>query len=168
MARLGRKGRILKWAGLVIIALITVSWAVSIRWMVWYHRVDLNAPAPPGMNASGFFGSMGSVYLCRGRVVCADFCSARRPYPQYARPGPGIGRASTFNLPLMRKSRQINAECPLWMPLVFFAIPTVYLFWHDRRIPPGHCQSCGYNLTGNVSGVCPECGEKVIAGARKA
>ncbi|UCG15461.1 MAG: hypothetical protein JSV19_09200 [Phycisphaerales bacterium] len=25
--------------------------------------------------------------------------------------------------------------------------------------PRGHCQSCGYNLTGNVSGVCPECGE---------
>lgn len=26
--------------------------------------------------------------------------------------------------------------------------------------PPakGMCQSCGYNLTGNVSGVCPECG----------
>jgi hypothetical protein len=30
-----------------------------------------------------------------------------------------------------------------------------------RRHPPGHCQACGYNLTGNVSGVCPECGEKV-------
>lgn len=24
--------------------------------------------------------------------------------------------------------------------------------------PPGHCSHCGYNLTGNVSGVCPECG----------
>ena len=22
----------------------------------------------------------------------------------------------------------------------------------------GHCRKCGYNLTGNVSGVCPECG----------
>jgi hypothetical protein len=29
-----------------------------------------------------------------------------------------------------------------------------------RRFVPGHCQKCGYNLTGNVSGVCPECGEK--------
>lgn len=27
-----------------------------------------------------------------------------------------------------------------------------------RRLPRGHCQSCGYNLTGNVSGYCPECG----------
>jgi hypothetical protein len=24
---------------------------------------------------------------------------------------------------------------------------------------PGHCQTCSYDLTGNTSGVCPECGE---------
>ena len=23
------------------------------------------------------------------------------------------------------------------------------------------CRKCGYNLTGNVSGVCPECGERI-------
>lgn len=23
------------------------------------------------------------------------------------------------------------------------------------------CQTCGYNLTGNVSGVCPECGKEI-------
>ncbi len=28
--------------------------------------------------------------------------------------------------------------------------------WHRRR--KGLCIKCGYNLTGNVSGVCPECG----------
>ncbi|MCH7592047.1 MAG: hypothetical protein IH989_04605 [Planctomycetes bacterium] len=27
---------------------------------------------------------------------------------------------------------------------------------------PGRCQACDYDLTGNVSGVCPECGTKVI------
>ena len=26
---------------------------------------------------------------------------------------------------------------------------------------PGQCVKCGYNLTGNISGVCPECGEKI-------
>lgn len=29
--------------------------------------------------------------------------------------------------------------------------------------PPGHCTTCGYNLTGNVSGKCSECGEPVPA-----
>lgn len=47
---------------------------------------------------------------------------------------------------------------PLWLPLALLALPTAYLFWRDRRHPPGHCQGCGYNLTGNESGVCPECG----------
>ena len=25
----------------------------------------------------------------------------------------------------------------------------------------GLCQKCGYNLTGNVTGICSECGEKI-------
>jgi hypothetical protein len=30
---------------------------------------------------------------------------------------------------------------------------------HRSKLPiPGRCRGCGYNLTGNVSGVCPECG----------
>ncbi len=37
-------------------------------------------------------------------------------------------------------------------------ILTAYLFRLDRRpLPPGHCP-CGYDLTGNESGTCPECG----------
>lgn len=31
----------------------------------------------------------------------------------------------------------------------------------DDGYPPGHCQTCGYDLTGNLSGVCPECGTEV-------
>jgi len=30
-----------------------------------------------------------------------------------------------------------------------------------RIVPPGHCQTCRYDLTGNVSGRCPECGTPV-------
>jgi len=46
------------------------------------------------------------------------------------------------------------------------ALPVVYLAWHEliararRRYKPNpmECVNCQYNLTGNVSGVCPECG----------
>ena len=30
-----------------------------------------------------------------------------------------------------------------------------------RPIPPDHCPACGYDLTGNISGVCPECGTQI-------
>src|SRR4051812_42639250 len=44
-----------------------------------------------------------------------------------------------------------------------WATYTAALVWRLRWIarrdhPIGHCDSCGYSLTGNVSGVCPECG----------
>jgi len=50
---------------------------------------------------------------------------------------------------------------PLWIPFLIVAIPTGVLWRRDRRIPQGHCQECGYSLTGNTSGVCPECGTAV-------
>lgn len=36
-----------------------------------------------------------------------------------------------------------------------YKLPTV------DRFPPGCCVKCGYDLKGNVSGVCPECGKKM-------
>ncbi len=53
------------------------------------------------------------------------------------------------------------AFIPLWLPLVIVAIPTIWLWWRDRRFPTGHCENCGYDLTGNVSGRCPECGNAI-------
>lgn len=35
----------------------------------------------------------------------------------------------------------------------------ILLFMYEtRRRLKGHCRTCGYDLTGNVSGICPECG----------
>lgn len=32
----------------------------------------------------------------------------------------------------------------------------------DDRLMEGHCRGCGYDLTGNVSGRCPECGNSIL------
>ena len=55
---------------------------------------------------------------------------------------------------------------------LMFALPVVlivgipfFLRRHRRRklrFPSGHCQTCGYDLTGNVSGICPECGKAIV------
>ncbi len=36
-----------------------------------------------------------------------------------------------------------------------------------RRTQRGLCGTCGYNLTGNASGMCPECGEKLARHVRE-
>ncbi len=52
-----------------------------------------------------------------------------------------------------------NARClPIIYPLLLMAIPSALLWRRHRLTLPGHCSQCGYNLTGNTSGVCPECG----------
>ena len=50
--------------------------------------------------------------------------------------------------------------------VVLFAVPACLWYLLDRpvwlrrrRLRRGHCEHCGYDLTGNVSGVCPECGQ---------
>lgn len=52
----------------------------------------------------------------------------------------------------------VSLEVPIWPLLVSCLVPTVLLLRADRkRKRPGRC-CCGYDLTGNTSGVCPECG----------
>lgn len=74
-------------------------------------------------------------------------------------------------------SAHINRNTTLlWFPVISgFVIPIcgVVVIWFQRRhlqrslwrqladlgIPC--CVQCGYDLTGNVSGICPECGERI-------
>ena len=49
-----------------------------------------------------------------------------------------------------------------------FGLMILYCAWmhvasEKRQQLPGHCQHCGYDLTGNESGICPECGRVAVA-----
>jgi hypothetical protein len=55
---------------------------------------------------------------------------------------------------------------PSWLMVLVLAVyPFVtFLFGPLRRAfrrLQGRCAVCGYNLTGNISGTCPECGERI-------
>ena len=60
-------------------------------------------------------------------------------------------------------------RCPLWvsfaLPMVFATYPTIAFIRgplrRHRRQRKGECIGCGYDLTGNESGKCPECGEAI-------
>lgn len=69
--------------------------------------------------------------------------------------------AASFRLPGYRRNSigQV-VTIPLWT--VAALLVPMYL-WRTNRLRRrfarvGHCPKCGYDLTGNESGVCPECG----------
>ncbi len=62
---------------------------------------------------------------------------------------------------------------PVWLFLVLFAVyPVTFLLYTPRRrrrqrLEQGLCVRCGYDLRGNASGQCPECGCEVQLQHRK-
>lgn len=50
---------------------------------------------------------------------------------------------------------------PLWLPLLLVGVIAFAAWRRSRGHAPGCCRMCGYDLTGNISGVCPECGAPV-------
>ncbi len=148
--RPSRRRRVLKWAELAVCLLIVVAWGLSLGWVVTFCGDGWCLAC-----SRGFFAV----------IACPAFSEdgwglEAPPAPNDARSGfgwPWYSSDKTGEIPLR------GGGLPLWMPLAFVAIPTAVLFWHDRRrIPPGHCEKCGYDLTGNVSGRCPECGVAVM------
>lgn len=62
-----------------------------------------------------------------------------------------------------------GGRVPLWLPFVLFALyPTIAFIRGPvrryRRRKRGLCLRCGYDLRGNTSGICPECGKPLNRG----
>jgi len=56
------------------------------------------------------------------------------------------------------------AFIPFWVPAAFSSIclaPLIVAAIRKRRMHDGGCLACHYDLTGNVSGTCPECGTAI-------
>ena len=86
---------------------------------------------------------------------------------------------STFPIPPNSTRRPIKYKSvifPMWMPVGLASLLPIAWFSilafaeHRRRKQTGRglCSTCGYSLTGNTSGVCPECGTPIAekAGAK--
>jgi len=145
MRRLGRTVRVLKWGGLVLSLVTLVLWAVSARWGVTY------------------WGSTAALSCGRGGLSVLTYTvGVGLPYHGW-RIGTGLGlRGASYRIYHSTTQASYYLYVPFWIPFLLVAIPAALFGWLDRRrIPPGHCQRCGYDLTGNTSGTCPECGAPV-------
>ena len=144
MRRRSRTARFLKWVSTTACLLVVTLWGFSYS---RYRLIYIDYP-------------YGTVFLERGRV-CQPF-SGRTPPALRGQEGWHVFRKSD-PLPAVD-----DIYLPLWLPALLVGGPAAFLWysdvawwWRSQYPSPGHCQNCGYDLTGNVSGVCPECGTTV-------
>ena len=71
-----------------------------------------------------------------------------------------IGAADFWRLARLHFA-QFGFACPFLGGILGYIVARRIDRRHRKRLAEGHCCHCGYNLTGNVSGVCPECGERI-------
>lgn len=130
--------RVAKWVGLVACVGIVLAWVASVYCAITYQCAEVGG--------------------CALTVGCAAIWTgqdARLKGFEFYYPG---GSPVVWLPEYHQDVRRTTVGVPMWILLIVAAIPTAFLWHRDRRHPPGHCQGCGYNLTGNVSGACPECG----------
>lgn len=157
--------RVAEWTGVGLCAVVLVGWAFSIVWTVkWVeHGVTLTR----------------AITLYTGGIAVNQYPAMRGPIPielhRDMTPGWSVYRESdlVLGLELPRISWDDPPPyrfvfVPLWLPFLVLGVPTAILWfptvirWYrDRKPPCGHCQHCGYDLTGNVTGICPECGNAI-------
>jgi hypothetical protein len=157
VVRMGRpRGWKLACIGLILSALILTTHILSRQWEF------------------GFAGDVIRVYCVDGTLGINVVNETVRQERPRGRGWPAIGWYRTENtvvrmflyrhIPNVRSRPASFDSLDLPLSWMFFTvlIPSCIALLHYFQPPPsGHCSKCRYNLTGNESGVCPECGTKV-------
>jgi hypothetical protein len=163
MRRRSRTRRVAKWVGTRLSVLILVAGLISLRFTVscWSSSGDsvllgdgrlalsLTSRNEGGLDAAGArpHASWG-IALWRSRLPLT---------------GPWLWRPYAGYDSFARGETEFFVWIPLWLPFVICVLPSCLLWWLDRRrTRAGFCVECGYDLTGNVSGRCPECGTPIV------
>jgi hypothetical protein len=137
---------------------VSIDTQKEVKWQIESSNGQISLVRMTG-NRSYFFGDTPGWHLSRNDMIVRG-----------GRYGVNIGgsgqRSYYFSYAGQIYSRGV--ALPYWIILLLTAIlPALWLRDHlagRRRSQTGLCQSCGYNLTGNTSGVCPECGQAIKAG----
>ncbi len=143
MIHRSRNCRIAKWIGVMVCVVLVAGWGVSSKRRIHYTQSISTVELNRGVLA--FLMTDFTPWGVQGLHTHSIQGNKFPQWPWVARYQYGVWEASS----------------PIWVLLVAAALPAAFLFWRDSRYPPGHCQRCGYDLTGNVTGVCSECGRAV-------
>ena len=173
MRRRSRTRWVLKWSATVLCVAIVVMGAFSARWGLYLFTDNLERCVGLARGAV-FVGWLDSKHNPSTCLITVRY--EYRPRAQYLLIGHGRGLSwgvypkIHFSVLPNRLPKSpftvIVHDClamPMWIVLASILVPTIVLWRQNRHIPHSHCQNCGYNLTGNVSGRCPECGTAVEA-----
>ncbi len=140
-----------KWAGLCLTTFV-ITTAIFAIWysVLWCNPVWPFISIEPGRVYFNLARGHPAVNGPVGLHVDRHPATVQPLWPAFVRLGTQRWSGNRWHFEVM---------CPYWLLVVVVGVPTAVLWWLDRRrFPPGHCPRCGYDLTGNVSGVCPECG----------
>ena len=138
---------------IVLLVFLLILWVLSI-FFVMVARISIES-----LHVEGTLGwGTVSIYAWMGSLVSRSqlfyFARNHTPMSDYL-PLPSIGYRKYSSFGPSKWSGE--AIIPIWMIFLLTIILRAFLLWSSR--PRNHeCAKCRYNLTGNVSGICPECG----------
>ncbi len=152
MRRPVRWRRVGKWVSLSVAIVISAAWSVS----GWYTAYWIWHAAS---GRAGFMVRTGRLDYGQSTVPI------RKQEAMLGIPPGGNARGLrrwdwSFELERIGLPSAVGFELwvPLWAPWLAASFAAAWLWALDRRRPPGTCAKCGYDLTGNTTGACPECG----------
>lgn len=152
MKRKIRKRCILKWIGVGLCVVLGAGWILSSLRGIWYVGSEWSVACIGGSLGIGFgdfriqFWNLGES-TTEADWIIDEFGGVQLWWP---------------SMQQVLGPTDVMFFFPIWMFLLSTAIATLWLGRLDRR-PKNGCANCGYDLTGNVSGVCPECGTEIGA-----
>ena len=129
------------WTGTTLCLLIAAAFVTSAFWQIAFQF---------GQSACCYITG-GSVTVLLGYPLSAPFVIARHT-------------GGLYRWDEMASDWISFVELPLFTLLAAVAVPTLLVLRFVPKFPRGCCRRCGYDLTGNVSGTCPECGQPSAAG----
>ena len=126
----------------------------------------------------GWIGTFWSAFGYQAGTVCVDLsvgCIELTIYPKEVPTQGGFAAWQPYEAYWMPRlihgrfltSRATHLFIPVWMPLLLVGAPTILAFKHDPRLAPGHCQTCGYDVSHVNSDRCSECGTAVKKNEQK-